>query len=117
MYYSPNCKLWVEKEGKKVFGDGPCDLLHRIRRTGSLRTAAAEINMSYSQAWRLLDSLDRKLGFPLLVKRVGGPEGGGSELTAEGEDLVRRYTSYRDEAKKVLQGLFVKHFGPPAKGK
>ncbi len=114
MNYSPNCKLWIEKEGKKVFGDGPCDILVRIRRSGSLRTAAAEINMSYSQAWRLLDSLDRKLGFPLLVRRVGGLEGGGSELTAEGEDLIRRYTGYRREAKKVLHDLFAKHFGPQA---
>lgn len=112
MSYSPNCKLWIQKEGRKVFGDGPCDLLLRVRRTGSLRTAASEINMSYSQAWRLVDALEKKLGFPLLFKKAGGAAGGGSELTAEGEDLARRFALFRREADEALQGLFRKHFAP-----
>jgi len=27
-------KLWIEKDGEKVFGDGPLDILHRVERKG-----------------------------------------------------------------------------------
>lgn len=111
MNFAPKFKLWIEKKGGKVFGDGPCDILQRVSRTGSLRTAAMEIRMSYSQAWRLIDTLERKLGFPLLVKRAGGASGGGSELTVQGEELVRRFALYRREAEQALQRLFQEHFG------
>lgn len=44
-----NYKLWLEEE-EKIIGYGPCDILWRIERPGSLRKAAAKIKMSYSQA-------------------------------------------------------------------
>jgi len=43
-----NYKLWLEEE-EKIIGNGPCDILRRVERPGSLRKAA-EIKMSYSQA-------------------------------------------------------------------
>jgi len=110
MKFAPNCKIWIEKDGQKVFGDGPCDILKRIKRTGSMRMAAAEINMSYSQTWQLISSLEKKLGFPLLVKKAGGDLGGGSYLTEKGEDLLNRYDNFRREATEMLQLLFEKYF-------
>lgn len=110
MKFVPNCKIWIEKDGQKVFGDGPCDILKRIKRTGSMRMAASEINMSYSQTWQLLTTLEKKLGFPLLVKKTGGESGGGSYLTEEGEDLVKRYEQFRQEAAEMLRQLFEKYF-------
>jgi molybdate transport system regulatory protein len=108
--FTLRCKIWLEINGKKVFGDGPCDILKRIKSAGSLRTAAAEINMSYSQAWQLMKNLEKKIGFPLLIKRVGGEFGGGSFLTPEGEELLRRYEQFRMEADETLAQLFAKHF-------
>lgn len=110
MTFSLNCKIWVEKNGQKVFGDGPFDILQRIERTGSLRMAAAEINMSYSQAWKLIDDLEKKLGFPLLVKTAGGTSGGGSVLTEEGKEFSNRFSQFRREAVETLRQLFEKHF-------
>ncbi len=103
-------KLWFEKDGKKVFGDGPWDILKRIERTGSLRQAAAEINMSYSQAWRLVKMLERNLGFPLLDKKAGGPGGGYSSLTPAASMFTKSYESFRMEAEDSLEDLFLKHF-------
>ena len=110
MDFSPNCKIWIEKDGKKVFGEGPCDILKRIKRTGSLRMAASEINMSYSQAWQLITNLEKKIGFPLLIKKAGGEAGGGSFLTEEGEKLVRRFEQFQREAEETFRQLFNKHF-------
>ncbi|HHX86628.1 MAG TPA: LysR family transcriptional regulator [Firmicutes bacterium] len=110
MKYKLSCKIWLEWKGKKVFGDGPCDILQRVERTGSLRAAAKEIRMSYSQAWRLIDLLENELGFPLLNKRAGGSSGGGSELTPQGRELLRRFAPFREEAQQALQELYQKYF-------
>ncbi|NMB35409.1 MAG: LysR family transcriptional regulator [Firmicutes bacterium] len=109
--FSLNCKIWLEIGGQKVFGDGPCDILKRIKNSGSLRMAAKEINMSYSQAWQLMKNLEKKLGFPLLIKKVGGEFGGGSSLTPEGEKLVKQFEQFREEADGMLNELFKKYFG------
>jgi len=108
--FTPNGKLWLEKDGEKVFGDGPCDILQRIERTGSLRMAAAEINMSYSQAWKLINKLEKKLGFKLLEKKTGGKEGGGSTLTEQAKQLTMRYTFFRREINSAIESLHLKSF-------
>ena len=108
--FSLNFKIWLEIDGQKVFGDGPCDILKRIKNSGSLRMAATEISMSYSQAWQLMKNLEEKLGFPLLIKKVGGEFGGGSSLTLEGEKLVKQFEQFRGEADEKLGQLFEKHF-------
>ncbi len=110
MNFQLSCKIWLECRGEKVFGDGPCDILNRVERTGSLRSAAKEIRMSYSQAWRLINLLEQRLGFPLLNKITGGSSGGGSELTSKGRELVARFAPFQEEARQALQHLFEKHF-------
>ncbi len=105
-----NCKIWLERDAQKVFGDGPCDILLRVERTGSLRQAAADISMSYSQAWRLIRTLEKELGCPLLIKKAGGERGGGSELTAQAGEMIKRYQSFSNAARAALQEIFHEHF-------
>jgi molybdate transport system regulatory protein len=107
-------KLWVENEGK-AFGDGPWTLLSGVRRHGSLRRAAGDLGMSYSKAWRLIGLLEKRLGYPLLVRQVGGTAGGGSLLTAQAEDLLDRYGGFRAEATELVQSAFDRHFPAEAK--
>jgi len=103
-------KLWMEKDGEKIFGDGPLDILHRVKRTGSLRQAAEEINMSYSQAWNLIKDLEKRLGFNLLKRKVGGERGGGSEITEEARELMTKFKLFREEANQSLNSLYKKIF-------
>ncbi len=105
-----NYKLWLEEKEERYFGDGPCDILQRVDRLGSLRKAAAEINMSYSQAWNLIKKLEEKLGFKLLEKRVGGESGGGSHLTDKGRFLAESFADFRREAQEKLTMLEDKYF-------
>ena len=102
-------KLWLEGEGR-LFGDGPCNILQLVKRLGSLRRAASEINMSYSQAWELIKNLEARLGFKLLESRSGGIAGGGSIVTAKGEHLMETYISFRREAAICLTSLANKWF-------
>jgi molybdate transport system regulatory protein len=103
-------KIWIEKDGEKVFGDGPLDILHRVERAGSLRQAAEEINMSYSQAWNLIKDLEKRLGFNLLKRKVGGERGGGSEITEEARELMIKFKLFREEAGQSLNSLYKKIF-------
>jgi len=103
-------KLWIEKDGGKVFGDGPLDILHRVEKTGSLRQAAEEINMSYSQAWNLIKDLEKRLGFNLLKRKIGGERGGGSKITEEARELMIKFKLFREEADQSLHLLYEKTF-------
>ncbi len=102
-------KIWLYKNGK-VFGDGPLEILKRIERDGSLRRAAADINMSYSQAWNLIKNIEDKLGFKLLEKRIGGKKGGGSTLTNDAKQLMDKYEKLKIDADRTLKELYKKHF-------
>lgn len=103
-------KIWLAEDGEKLFGMGPCDLLQRVERTGSLRQAATEINMSYSQAWNLINRIEKGLGFPLLIRQIGGKSGGGSQLTSEARQMVAAYQNFYQEAREKLEELGEKWF-------
>ena len=75
-------------ENHRFFGEGPpCQLLHAIDETGSLRSAALSMNMAYTKALRIIRSAEATLGFPLTVRTTGGKGGGGSQMTAEAKGV------------------------------
>jgi molybdate transport system regulatory protein len=103
-------KVWLDNNGK-AFGEGPYQLLKLIQKTGSLNQAAVELNMSYRKAWMTIKSIETKLGFPLLERKVGGIAGGGSHLTEQGLSLMGHYELFRAEVKSALETIYSKHFG------
>lgn len=102
-------KLWLDYRGR-AFGDGPARLLDGVQQSGSLRRAAQDLGMSYNKAWRILHAAEQRLGFPLLDRSVGGTLGGGSQLTPETEDLLRRYRALAAEVAEITQVAFDRHF-------
>ncbi len=102
-------KVWLDRGGK-AFGDGPYELLKGIEKTGSLHQAAAEMGMSYSKAWRLIGILEKRLGFPLLERKIGGPSGGGSQITPKAKKFMRRYEKFRAEVKDLTARAYQTHF-------
>jgi molybdate transport system regulatory protein len=107
--YNLRSKIWLEKENQKVFGDGPWDILKRIEQTGSIRKAAAEIKMSYSQAWRLVRMIETNLGCAVLEKKAGGSGGGYSTLTPQAAKLTAAYGNFRSAAESSLDQLYQDH--------
>ena len=102
-------RIWLDNDGK-AFGEGPYRLLKGIEKTGSLRQAAAEQGISYRKAWLVLKDIEKRLGFQIVERQVGGVSGGGSVLTASGKSLMKRYEQFRAEANKALERIFCKHF-------
>jgi molybdate transport system regulatory protein len=67
--------------------------------------------MSYSKAWKLIQTMEKRLGFSLLDKKIGGLSGGGSRVTPKGKELMKRYEQFEKEVKKAIEKVYQKHFG------
>lgn len=98
------------------FGKGIVSLLMLVQSGCSLRSACAQMGLSYSKAWRLLKGAEADLGLTLLVARKGGVQRAGSRLTPEGETLLHRYLAFEKEARQAVFCAFEKYFGPNAAG-
>jgi molybdate transport system regulatory protein len=103
-------KVWLDKNGK-AFGDGPYELLRKVEKTKSLHQAANHMGMAYSKAWQLIQTLEERLGFALLERRVGGKSGGGSQVTPKAKKLMNHYERFRKDVKMALDKIYQKHFG------
>jgi molybdate transport system regulatory protein len=106
-------KIWLDHHGK-AFGDGPHELLKRVEQTNSLHEAARQMGMSYSKAWKLIQMMEKRLGFTLLEKKIGGLSGGGSRVTLRGNRFLKRYDQFRKEAAEAVERIYQKHFGSGA---
>jgi molybdate transport system regulatory protein len=103
-------KIWLDNGGK-AFGEGPYELLKRVEKTDSLHEAARQMNMSYSKAWKVIKTMEKRLGFAFLDRKVGGLSGGGSRVTPGGKEFLRRYERFESDVKKVIEKTYQKHFG------
>ncbi len=102
-------KVWLDNRGK-AFGDGPYELLKRVERTHSLHGAAKEMGMAYSKAWRLIGTMEKRLGFLLIERKVGGIAGGGSRVTSQGKELMMRYNRFQKDVDNSLEKIYRTHF-------
>ena len=101
--------FWDER-GEKFFGEGPARLLHAVEETGSLRAAATGMNMAYTKALKLIKNAEAALGIVLIARTAGGKDGGGSRLTEEGKEWLRRYEAYRDACVQANSRLYLEFF-------
>ena len=84
--------------------------LSLIETTGSIRSACACMHMSYPNACSTINEAERQLGYPLLVRNAGGPNGGGSELTPEGKAFLYAWRSMQSELLEQGNRIFQKYF-------
>lgn len=75
----------------RFFGPGVCELLERIRETGSIQAAAARMELSYTKAWKILNRAEQEMGTSLITRVSGGRNGGSSTLTPAGEEAVKEF--------------------------
>lgn len=102
--------VFLNDQNEKFFGEGPYRLLRMVEKTGSLHSAAQEMDMAYTKAMKLLKNAERNLGFALTMRAIGGKNGGGSRLTAEGQAWLERYEDYRADCIRENQRLYRLHF-------
>ncbi|HHV78717.1 MAG TPA: LysR family transcriptional regulator [Firmicutes bacterium] len=105
----PGFRVWL-KYGDVVIGEGLYELLEGIGASGSISQAAARMKMSYRQAWDKIRRTEKRIGVCLISAKAGGRMGGGTHLTPEGEDLLRRYGRFRSEVAASVNQSFQKNF-------
>jgi molybdate transport system regulatory protein len=105
-------KTWVEDEaGEMVFGPGRMRILDAVGRRGSILAAAKELGMSYRAVWGKIKASEECLGRALVKKHIGGPHGGGSELTEFGKALTENFRQLqmviRESSDALFRGFFM----------
>lgn len=89
-----------------AFGPGKADLLDAIQATGSISAAGKQLGMSYRRAWMLVDSMNRCFQQPLVQTATGGTQGGGTQLTELGEDILKRYRQLQKQINQLSEQQF-----------
>jgi molybdate transport system regulatory protein len=92
-----------------ALGPGMAQLLERVAEYGSIRRAAAAMDMSYRKAWLLIQEVQKTFDGAVVTAEVGGIAGGGTELTELGRTLLKIYhrveSRAADAAKAELDQL------------
>lgn len=96
----------VDEQGEKFMGIGVLWLLERVDETGSLRSAASSLGISYSKAFSMVRTLEEKLGVEVLERKKGGAFHEGSSLTGFGRRFIALYDAFQADAKQRLVGPF-----------
>ncbi len=82
-------------------GPGKLKLLQQIDKHGSISAAGRAMNMSYRQAWSLVDQLNQAFIEPVVSSQTGGKSGGGASLTEFGKLLVAHASAVVTAAQKT----------------
>ncbi len=102
----PRFNLWIEIEGEVVLSRWRVELLEQIERTGSISAAAEAMDVPYRRAWEKIHEMETRLGRRLVETEVGGPGGGGAQLTPLATDLMRRFAAFAADLDEEIQGRF-----------
>lgn len=86
------------------------NLFLNIDELESIAASATKMEISYRKAWELVRRAEEELGFTLVKKYRGGSEGGKTELTSDGKQLVEAYRQLRHEfdgsVKRIVKNFF-----------
>ncbi len=98
-------KLTLEMLGKPFLLEKRIELLHAIEEHGSISKAAKAVPMSYKSAWEAVDSMNALSPEPIVCRETGGRDGGGTTITAYGQQLLKNYGVLKEEHRRFLEKL------------
>ncbi len=105
--FNVRVKLSICDASKRgFFGIGIVWILEEIERTGSIKQASKNLNMSYSKAHKILKIVEENTGHKLLQKSRGGSEHGGSLLTDYAKRLIFSYKEFQSKVKDFSEKEF-----------
>lgn len=98
-------QFWITHNGKNLAGQSRIELLTQIASSGSITQAAKAVGISYKSAWDAVEAMNSAAGSPLVARSTGGKGGGGTQLTAAGQQLIDAFQHYQREHQAFLQRL------------
>ena len=81
------------------------ELLRAIEQHGSISKAAKAVPMSYKSAWEAVDTMNALSPEPIVSRETGGKDGGGTTITAYGQQLLENYSVLKEEHSRFLERL------------
>lgn len=102
MSFQARNRIWLEGKEGPFLGVGRIRLLEAIHEHGSITEAARQMEMSYKKAWKMVHSMNKEAGVPLVIKKIGGTGGGGTLLTKEGEKAVLYFKALDEKCRKFI---------------
>ena len=98
------------RNGTSLYDPRLSMLLYLVEQTRSVRDACSLMQISYSAAWNMLNHVEDKLGFPLVVRNRGGASGNGSQLTEKGKLLMNAYDRFSEHLNQEARQLYSRFF-------
>jgi molybdate transport system regulatory protein len=100
-------KISIAKKANVYFmGPGPFCLLKKIKEHRSINKAAKSMNLSYVKALSMLNRLEKNLGEQMLIRKRGGNERGGTDLTPYAEKFIANYRRLEENVIKSAEDEF-----------
>ena len=93
-------KIWLEEDGKTIFGAGRYELLFAIDECGSLHMAAKKLHLSYRAAWGRLKASEKRLNIKLV--EVSTREGG-MRLTPAAREIMKGYSNLQKKIDTLIK--------------
>ncbi len=97
--------FWLERDGQVVLSEWRVALLEAVADTGSISAAAARQGVHFRVAWRKLQEMEARLGTKLTERTTGG-----TRLTPEGLDCVRRFRQFTAGLQELIAQRFAEAF-------
>ena len=92
-------KIWIEKNGKVVFGKGRDNILKAIDEQHSLNAAAKKLEMSYRAAWGRLKASEERMEMKLVEIGVKDKS---MQLTQKARAIIDRFERLEKDVEKLL---------------
>lgn len=89
--FEARSRVWIAGPNGTFLGQGRVNLLEAIHSTGSINKAAKVLKMSYTKAWKLIESMNSQSHNVLVERSSGGSGGGGTSVTAYGLAAIESY--------------------------
>jgi len=96
----------VIRNGDKRFLDpAGIALLKLVQSNGSLNAAAKALNISYQNAWTIINDMNKQAPESVVVMQRGGMGGGGAILSNYGSRLLKEYDWIEQQVVKFRRQL------------
>ena len=93
------------KADLEFLGSDRIRLLEMIDEHGSITQAAKAVGICYKNAWDTMDAINNLSDKPLFIRMAGGQSGGGTRLTEEGREVIKKYRVIEEEHTKFLANI------------
>lgn len=95
-------KVWIEKNGKVIFGKGRDDILKAIDDERSLNAAAKKLAMSYRAAWGRLKASEERMGMKLVDIGIHDKS---MQLTPRARSIIERFEKLEKDVETLLHDV------------